>query len=73
VSGALWAPSAPRDLVEKPHLQRRVERLRLQRRAGGADASRSAARAKELLTQFERDYPNSMRTAAVPVLRDALR
>ena len=42
-------------------------------RAGGADASRSAARAKELLTQFARDYPNSMRTAAVPVLLDALR
>jgi tetratricopeptide (TPR) repeat protein len=42
-------------------------------RAGGTDASRSAARARELLRQFERDYPNSMRTAAVPVLLDALR
>ena len=42
-------------------------------RAGGTDASRSAARARELLRQFERDYPDSMRTAAVPVLLDALR
>lgn len=42
-------------------------------RAGGPDASRSAARARELLRQFERDYPDSMRTAAVPVLLDALR
>lgn len=38
----------------------------------GTDAKRFAARALELLTQFQRDYPDSLRTAAVPVLLDAL-
>jgi hypothetical protein len=38
----------------------------------GVDTKRFAARARELLNQFQRDYPQSLRTAAVPVLLDAL-
>lgn len=36
------------------------------------DMKRFAARARELLNQFQRDYPDSLRAAAVPVLLDAL-
>jgi hypothetical protein len=38
----------------------------------GADPKRLPARARELLAGFQRDYPDSLRTAAVPVLLDAL-
>lgn len=38
----------------------------------GVDARRSAARARELLNQFQRDYPDSLRAAAIPVLLEAL-
>ena len=41
-------------------------------RSGGPDARRLGARARELLQQFGREYPGSMRTAAVPVLLEAL-
>lgn len=39
---------------------------------GGTDVKRHAARARELLTRFQRDYPDSLRAAAVPVMLDAL-
>lgn len=39
---------------------------------GGTDGKRHSARAKELLTRFQRDYPDSLRAAAVPVMLEAL-
>jgi len=38
----------------------------------GVDAQRYAARARELLLKFGRDYPDSLRTAALPIMADAL-
>lgn len=40
-------------------------------RAGG-DARRTAARARELLERFRQDYPDSLRSAAVPVMLEAI-
>lgn len=41
-------------------------------RAGMGDRQIRSARARELMTQFQRDYPDSLRSAAIPVLLDAL-
>jgi len=41
-------------------------------RAGVGDRRFRSARARDLLTQFQRDYPDSLRSAAIPVLLDAL-
>lgn len=38
----------------------------------GHDARRNSARARELLEQFRKDYPDSLRSAAVPVMLEAL-
>jgi len=41
-------------------------------RAGLGDRKMRSAKARELLTQFQRDYPESLRSAAIPVFLDAL-
>lgn len=46
--------------------------LHLRAARSGANAQQSGARAKELLHAFRRDYPDSMRAAAVPVLLEAI-
>jgi len=38
----------------------------------GSDARHSAARARDLLERFRKDYPDSLRSAAVPVMLEAL-
>lgn len=39
---------------------------------GGGDTKRGAAQARELLERFRKDYPDSLRSAAVPVMLEAL-
>lgn len=56
--------------VEEARFIVAVAHVRLAR--AGVDARRSAARARELLGRFQRDYPDSLRAAAVPVMLDAL-
>jgi hypothetical protein len=41
-------------------------------RAGVGDRRVRSARAREMMTQFQRDYPDSLRSAAIPVFLDAL-
>jgi hypothetical protein len=41
-------------------------------RAGVGDRRIRSARARELMAQFQRDYPDSLRSAAIPVFLDAL-
>jgi hypothetical protein len=41
-------------------------------RAGVGDQKMRSARARELMAQFQRDYPDSLRSAAIPVFLDAL-
>jgi hypothetical protein len=47
-----------------------ISHVRLAR--AGVDKKRQSLRARELLNQFQRDYPDSLRAAAVPVLLEAL-
>ena len=41
-------------------------------RAGFGDRKMQTAKARELMTRFQRDYPDSLRSAAIPVFLDAL-
>ncbi|MFN9390241.1 MAG: hypothetical protein ACK6DF_11995 [Betaproteobacteria bacterium] len=71
-AGERYAREFPRDAnLEEGRFITAILRVRAAR-AGLPERKVHGARARELLRDFQRDYPDSLRSAAVPVLLDAL-
>lgn len=71
-AGERYVREFPRDAnLEEGRFITAILRVRAAR-AGLPERKAHAARARELLRDFQRDYPDSLRSAAVPVLLDAL-
>lgn len=70
-AGERFVHSYPRDAnVEEVRFIVAVAWVRVAR--SGAGTKHSAARARDLLERFRKDYPDSLRSAAVPVMLEAL-
>lgn len=70
-AGECFVRDLPRDAnLEEVRFIVAVAWVRVAR--SGGDAGRNAGRARELLERFRRDYPDSLRSAAVPSMLDAL-
>ncbi len=71
-AGERFVREFPRDAnAEEGRFITAILRVRAAR-AGLPDRKAHAARARELLREFQRDYPESLRSAAVPVLLESL-
>lgn len=69
--GESFVADHPRDAdIEEARFIVAIAHVRLAR--AGPAVSRQTARARDLLVRFLRDYPDSLRAAAVPVLLEAL-